>query len=271
MSPMFCLLSPYGARHAAEHVLRHVSGYLGVLLEAPARVLEPLLTERHVDPELVPGPDQYPPELLVHAEEHLELVAVLRDFELVDEPEGVPDQELVVGRDPDVSTALQELVEEEYVILPDGVEVLVGDLARLVVDALAQAHRDPGLDEAADVLQAAPHVGLDHGPHVLVPAAQIDDHLQRDAGIRRVLHVHPDEAAPGSRILDDLLQVRPAQLLAQREPEAGELHRDPRAEVMFVQRVYHLFVVAELSGGVGLALGALPEQVYGGDAALLVQ
>src|SRR5215212_4438956 len=91
MSPIFCLLSLYLARHAAEHVLRDVASYLRVLLEAPARVLVPVLPEGHVDPELVPGSDEYAPELLVDAEEHLELVAVLGHLELVDEPQGVPD------------------------------------------------------------------------------------------------------------------------------------------------------------------------------------
>jgi hypothetical protein len=36
---------------------------------------------------------------------------------------------------------------------------------------------------------------------------------------------------------------------------------------MFVERVYDLLVVVERPDGVGLALGALTEQVYGGDAA----
>src|SRR5829696_6490161 len=109
-----------------DHVFGDVAGDLGVLLEPPGRVLVPVLPERHVDPELVPGPDKYAPQFLVYPEEHLELVAVLGDFELVDEPEGVPDQELVVRRYADVDAALEQLVEQENVVLADGIEVLVG-------------------------------------------------------------------------------------------------------------------------------------------------
>src|SRR5215210_5527257 len=150
--------------HASDHVPGDVAGDLGVLLETPTRILVPVLPEGHVDPELVPGPDQYAPQFLVDPQEHLELVAVLWHLELVDEPQGVPDQELVVGRYANVGAAPQELLEEQPVVLADGVEVLVGDTARLVVYALARAHRDAGLREAHHIVEAAPHVGLDHGP-----------------------------------------------------------------------------------------------------------
>src|SRR5215212_2602124 len=40
---------------------------------------------------------------------------------------------------------------------------------------------------------------------------------------------------------------------------------------MFVEGVYDLLIVTELGCGVGLALGALAEEVYGGDAARAVQ
>ena len=101
----------------------------------------------------MPGSDEDAPQLLVHAEEHLELVAVLGYFELVDEPQGVPDQELVVRRYADVHAAPQELVQEEDVVLPDGVEVLVRYLSRLVVDALAQPYRDACLRQSHHVAQ----------------------------------------------------------------------------------------------------------------------
>src|SRR3712207_7064945 len=47
---------------------------------------------------------------------------------------------LVVRRYADVYATLQELVEQEDVVLADGIEVFVGYGPRLVVDALAQSH-----------------------------------------------------------------------------------------------------------------------------------
>src|SRR5215213_2845760 len=96
----------HSAGYAADHVLRYVAGDLGVLLEAPGRVLVPVLPEGHVDPQLVSGPDEDAPQFLVHAQQHLELVAVFGDPELVDQPEGVPDQELVVRGYAHVDAAL---------------------------------------------------------------------------------------------------------------------------------------------------------------------
>src|SRR5215207_721842 len=55
------LLSLHPSGYAPHHVSGDVAGDLGVLLEAPGRVLVPVLPEGHVNPELVPGPDQYAP------------------------------------------------------------------------------------------------------------------------------------------------------------------------------------------------------------------
>jgi hypothetical protein len=75
-----------------------------------------------------------------------------------------------------------------------------------------------------------------------------------------VLHVHPDEAAPLAGVLDDLLDVGPAQFLVEGEAEARELYGDAAREVVLVQGVDDLLVVLELARGVGLALGALPRR-----------
>src|SRR4028119_2006993 len=138
MRPMV-LLSPYDAGYAPDHVLRDVAGYLRVLLEAAGRVLVPVLPVGHVDPELVARVHEDATQFLVDAEQHLELVAVLRYLQLVDEPQGIPDQLLLARRHPDVHATPQQLVEQEDVVLPDGVEVLVGNRARLLRDALAPA------------------------------------------------------------------------------------------------------------------------------------
>jgi hypothetical protein len=48
-------------------------------------------------------------------------------------------------------------------------------------------------------------------------------------GVGGVLHVHPDEAAPLAGVLDDLLDVGPAQLFVEGEAEARELYGDAAA------------------------------------------
>ena len=104
-----------------------------------------------------------------------------------------------------------------------------------------------------------------------MPGVRILDDPQRRLRVRRVLHVDPHKAAPFSGVLDYLLQVRPAELLVQGQPEPGELDRDAALEAVRVERVDDLLVVLQLRRGVGLALGALTEEVDGGDAALLVE
>src|SRR5215204_3082844 len=219
----------------------------------------------------MPGPHQYAPQLLVYPEEHLELVAVLGHLELVDEPQGMPDQVLVVRRYADVYAALQELVEQEDVVLADGIEVLVGYVARLVVYALAQTHGETRVDYALHVLDAAAHVGLQDGARILMAPIGVVNNLQRRPRVRRVLHVDPHEAAPFFGVLDDLLQVCPAELFVQGQPEPGELDRDAAGEAMRVERVENFFVVPERVRRVALALGALAEEVDGGEAAPFVQ
>src|SRR4028118_1007224 len=270
MRPMV-LLSFDGAGYAPDHVFRDVAGYLRVLLEAAGRVLVPVLPEGHVDPKLVARVHEDATQFLVDAEQHLELVAVLRYLQLVDEPEGMPDQILIVRRYPDVHATPQQLVEQEDVVLPDGVEVLVGHRARLVVDALAQPDGEARLDDVLHVLQAAAHIRLQDGPRVLVAPVHIVDDGQGGVRVGGVLHVNPDEAAPLASVLDDLLDVGPAQLFVQGEAEARELYGDAAREAVLVQGVDDLLVVLELARGVGLALGALPEEVDGDDAALAVQ
>jgi hypothetical protein len=100
---------------------------------------------------------------------------------------------------------------------------------------------------------------------------RILDDPQRRLRVRRVLHVDPHKTAPFFGVLDDLLQVCPAKLLVQGQPEPGELDRDAAVEAMRVERVDDFFVVPERGRRVGLALGALAEKVDGGDASLFVQ
>ena len=95
----------------------------------------------------------------------------------------MPDQELVVGGDADVGAGLEHLLQQQDVVLPHGLEVFIGQFARLVVDALAQPGRYPGFGEPPYVFEAAAHVGLDHGPDVPVTFVHVYGDLD---GRRRV-------------------------------------------------------------------------------------
>src|SRR3712207_7588562 len=53
------------------------------------------------------------------------------------------------------------------------------DALPIFVDALAQPHGDAGLRQAVHVLEAPPHVGLDHGADVPVPLVQPGHHVER--------------------------------------------------------------------------------------------
>src|SRR5215208_1793087 len=171
----------------------------------------------------------------------------------------------------DVYAALQELVEQEDVVLANGIEVFVGYRPRLVVDALAQSHGETRVDDVQHILDAAAHVGLQDRADVLVPVVHIAYYLERRLRVRGVLHIDPHEASPAGGVLDYLLEVRPAQLLVQGQPEPGQLDGDAALQIVFVEGVNYLLVVPQLRSGVGLALGALSQEVYGGNAALLVE
>src|SRR5215204_116495 len=266
------ITSPFdGFDDALYHVARDVGGYPGVFLQPPGRVCVPILAVGDVHPDLVAGVDEDPAQGLVYPQEHLELVPVPAKPQLVGQPQGVPDQVLVVRRHPDVAARRHQLPQQVHEVLAHDVEVLVGDLAGLDVDALAQPDRDPGLREALDVFEAAPHVRLDHGPRVPVAPVEVEGRVYGDTCVRRVLHVHAHEAAPFGRVGHDLLQVRPAQILVQVQSEGRELYRDPGIQVVLVQGVEDEFVLPQRLRYVLLRRRALAEYVHRRSAALLVE
>src|SRR5215213_613809 len=122
-------------------------------------------------------------------------------------------------------------------MVPNSVEVLVCYPPRLVIDAFAQPYRHPRLNQTDDVLEAAPEVGLYHGAGVLVALVHVQNYLDGRGRKGRVLHIHPHKAISLRGILYDLLQVRPAQLLVKEQPEPGQLDRDTRFELVFIQSV----------------------------------
>src|SRR5204863_3516770 len=126
---------PTGTQDAGDRVGRDVAGDARVLLQSPKRVLVPVRSERHVDPQAMPLVDERVPEPRAHTEQHLELVPVTIEPALRDGPLRLLDQPFVVRRDPDVATGVEQRFEGVDEALLHRAVVAELDLARLDVDA----------------------------------------------------------------------------------------------------------------------------------------
>ena len=170
--------------------------------------------------------------------------------------------------DPDVRALVEERVERREEAAADLVGIVEGDRERLDVDALAE----PDVGEARDVGERPPQVGLEHDPDVLVPGrANLAIELQRRVGHRGVLHVDPHEVAARGRVGEQRLEVRAADLGAELEPEARQLHRDVRVEPLALDPLERGVVGGRDLAGLGRGRDLLAEDVDGRGLALGVQ
>src|SRR2546427_6524793 len=135
----------YGLLHDAAQQERDVGGALG---ETAHEVRIPLFPERDVDAD---GPAVAPQRALQvapHAVQHLELEAARHDAAPARERLRVRDDPDVVGRDPGVGTALEQLLHAADVARIHVALRREGDLRRLLVRSLAQPHPGPPGDHA---------------------------------------------------------------------------------------------------------------------------
>ena len=228
---------------AAGRRLRDRPRHRRVLLQPPQRVAVPLLAERDVDPQPVPLRDELVAPLLAHAEQHLQLVLERLEAAARDPRQRLPDQPLVVRRDPDVAPGVEQRVEAADEVRAHRLEVGERDRRRLEVDALAEPHARPEIRECADVVERPAQPRLEHDADVVVPVlAQLAVEPQRLVGRRRVLHVDPDEVAVAGRGAHDLDEVLAAEVVRELEPERGELDADVRVERGLVDRREHVAV-----------------------------
>ena len=190
--------------------------------------------------------DERVAERLSDAEQHLELVVVGAELVLGDEPLALVDQPVVVGGDPDVAAGLEQLLERVDEVLPHLVELLEGELGRLDVDPLAQPDVRPQVGKRTDVVDRPAQVGLEDDADVVVPGvAQLAVEPQRVVGRARVLHVDADEVADLGRVGHDLLEVAAAEAVAELEPERRQLHAHVRVQVVPLDRLEHVAVLAD--------------------------
>ena len=103
----------------------------------------------------------------------------------------------------------------------------VRDFARLVVRALDETHARAEAIEPRRVRLAAPEIRLQHRARVAIPLLPHRlEHVERDVGVRRVLHVHADEEVARHAGIEDSPQVVHAGRAIDRQPELRELQRD---------------------------------------------
>ena len=143
-------------------------------------------------------------------------------------------------RDPDVDPLRHDPLEAPDVVGAHCFELLVRDLDRLDVDALAQ----PNVVEPVEVVERAAQVRLEDDTRVRASRlAQLAVELQRAVGGGRVLHVDAHEVAARGGVADDGLEVLAAQVEIELEPETGQLHRDVRVEPFRVDAGEHVEVL----------------------------
>src|SRR3990172_808815 len=106
-------------RSTLENRFENVPRDRGVLPQPSDGVRIPVRAEGHRDPKAMSLRADDPAQRRLDPVEHLELVLVGLQPEPIDEAAGFPDQELIVGRDPDVTSRAQELLQEHGVVLLD--------------------------------------------------------------------------------------------------------------------------------------------------------
>src|SRR5919106_525599 len=228
---------------AFQRVEGDVARDLRVLLQAPERVFVPLAPEGDVDAQAVTLPHELVAELLAHAEQHLELVLARRETAFLDERERLGDHPLVVRRDRDVGAGVEQRRDRLDEREAHGRVLLVGDLGRLDVDALADAHVRAERRERGDVRERPLQVRLqDDADVVETLLAQLPVDGEGVRGRARVLHVDTHEVVPLGGAADDAREVVAAEVAIELESEPGELAAHVRAEPLLPDRFEHVNV-----------------------------
>src|SRR5882672_2628757 len=121
---------------------------------------------------------------------------------------------------------VEELMGQLPVGLADVLHVLVRDLRRLLVGALAEADAVAAGDRLLDVGGRAVQVRLEDDADVVVGLAEAAEQVQRPLRVLRAFHVDADEAADLARGVQQAGHVLPAELPRDVEAEHGQLDRD---------------------------------------------
>jgi hypothetical protein len=148
-----------------------------------------------------------------------------------------------------------------------------GDLGRLLVGALADAHAHPLARGARGVVVGAVQVALQHDSDVLrVRRAQpVVEQVERRLRVRARLHVEPHEAPVVARAGEHVVHHLDAQPLVDVEPHRGELQAHVRVEPALADAIEQVHVLPPGVARLARVGHALAEQVERGRGALGVE
>ena len=121
-------------------------------------------------------------------------------------------------------------------------------------------------------VEGSPQIRLQHDAQVVVAlVAQPAIEGERAIGGGRVLHVDAHEPLARGGVDDDGLEVLVAEIRVQLEAERGELDRDVRVELLFVQPREHVAVLTGDRTRLVRVRNLLTQHVDGRELALRVQ
>ena len=258
------------AKQRTSQIAGHVAGDLRVLLQPPEGVLVPLAAIGHVDPKPMAVGDDSIAQLGAHAQQHLELVAILLEAPFAQEAERLLDEPLVMCRDRGVAIAVQERLERLDEAGSHRLVVLELDRLGLDVDPLAKPDARPG--ERGGIRDRSLERRLeDRADAAVTLVAQLAEEPQRLVGRGRVLHVDPHEAVRRLGGRDHRLDVALAELVAELQAEPGRLDADVRVEVVPLEGVERRNVLCGDRRGLGLVGDLLAQDVDGRELAVRVE
>jgi hypothetical protein len=126
-----------------------------------------------------------------------------------------------------------------------------GQLGRLHVGALHQAHSGAHPDEVVEIAGGPAQVGLHADPDVRVALPDLPVEAESDLGVGRGLHVDPDPGPQGGGAPGEGGHVLLALVAVEIEPELRQLDRDLGVEAGRLDAIERAQVVARDFGGLG--------------------
>src|SRR4029450_3127267 len=177
-----------------EQASDHESHVRRALTEPAHEVGEPVLPERHVDPDPVPFARQPCLQVAPDAVEELKLEALRRDRVSGGERRCRPQHRGIVGGDGGLDALGQQQLHDVDERGIDLLLLLIRDVTRLAIGALHQAYTRAKPVQASDVVHAGRKVRLHDDARVAIALLpERLEHVEGHLRVARVFHVDSDE------------------------------------------------------------------------------